>query len=60
VSHFDSDALAAKLASLGFTEIEDLGPPQIAARYFPQRASSAPATGGHILRAATFWTRDRG
>jgi methyltransferase (TIGR00027 family) len=60
VSHFDSDALAAKLSALGFTEIEDLGPPQIAARYFPRRASSAPATGGHIVRAAANWVGQAG
>jgi len=54
VSYFESDALAARLTALGFTGIEDLGPPQIAARYFPQRVSSAPAKGGHIVRADTF------
>ena len=54
VSYFESDALAAKLMALGFTEVEDLGPPQIAARYFPQRAGSAPGKGGHIVRAGTF------
>jgi O-methyltransferase involved in polyketide biosynthesis len=54
VSYFDSDALGAKLRALGFTEIEDLGPPQIAARYFSQRAGSARGKGGHIVRAATF------
>lgn len=54
VSYFESDALAARLVALGFREIEDLGPPQIAARYFPQRVASVPAKGGHIVRAATF------
>jgi hypothetical protein len=54
VSYFESDALAAKLMALGFTEVEDLGPPQIAARNFPQRAGSAPGKGGHIVRAGTF------
>jgi methyltransferase (TIGR00027 family) len=53
VSYFESDALAAKLKALGFTDVEDLGPPQIAARYFPQRAVTAPATGGHIVRASS-------
>jgi methyltransferase (TIGR00027 family) len=52
VSYFESDVLGAKLMSLGFTQVEDLGPPQIAARYFPQRAGMAPAKGGHIVRAA--------
>jgi methyltransferase (TIGR00027 family) len=54
VSYFESEALAAKLMTLGFTEIEDLGPPRIAARYFPQRVGSAPGNGGHIVRASTF------
>jgi methyltransferase (TIGR00027 family) len=52
-SYFEPDGLHAKLAAIGFPEVEDLGPPQIAARYFPGRAASAPARGGHILRAAT-------
>jgi methyltransferase (TIGR00027 family) len=54
VSYFESDELGAKLRAVGFTEIEDLGPPQIAARYFPLRAGAAAAKGGHIVRAATF------
>jgi methyltransferase (TIGR00027 family) len=53
VSYFESAALAVRLAALGFTAIEDLGPPQIAARYYPRRADSAPARGGHIVLAAT-------
>jgi len=52
LSYFDTDQLHAGLMDLGFTEIEDLGPPQIAFRYFPSRAISFPDTGGHILRAA--------
>jgi methyltransferase (TIGR00027 family) len=54
VSYFDSDELRAKLTALGFIEIEDLGPPQIVARYFPHRAGAASDKGGHIVRAATF------
>jgi methyltransferase (TIGR00027 family) len=53
VNYFETDQLYAKLTGLGFIEIEDLGPPQIAARYFPNRLESAPETGGHILRAVT-------
>ena len=45
--------LRAKLLALGFTEVEDLGPREIAARYFPNRAVTLPDKGGHILRAAT-------
>jgi methyltransferase (TIGR00027 family) len=53
LSHFDPDQLHAKLRTLGFSEIEDLGPPQIRARYFPSRTGSLPDKGGHVLRAAT-------
>lgn len=53
VNYFESGKLRRKLSGLGFSEIEDLGPPQIAARYFPNRAASIPEKGGHILRAAT-------
>jgi methyltransferase (TIGR00027 family) len=53
LSFFDADDLHSKLRSLGFTEIEDLGPPQIAARYFPHRAINSPDKGGHILHATT-------
>jgi methyltransferase (TIGR00027 family) len=53
VNHFEAEKLRAKLMGLGFTSIEDLGPPEIAARYFPSRAASVPTRGGHILCAAT-------
>ena len=52
-SCFEPDPLRAKLTDLGFSEVEDLGPRQIAARYFPGRGISASDRGGHILRAAT-------
>jgi methyltransferase (TIGR00027 family) len=54
VSYFESDPLGAKLRALGFSEIEDLGPLQIAARYFPPRAGAVPDRGGHIVRASMF------
>lgn len=53
LNYFEADDLRAKLMALGFSEIEDLGPPQIAARYFPNRASTLPDKGGHVLRATT-------
>ena len=49
--HNQAQSLRVKLLGLGFPGIEDLGPPQIAARYFPSRASFAPERGGHILHA---------
>jgi O-methyltransferase involved in polyketide biosynthesis len=53
LNYFEADELHAKLIALGFSEVEDLGPRQIAARYFPNRVSSLPDRGGHILRATT-------
>ncbi len=53
VNHFEGDALRAELIETGFKTIEDLGPREIAARWFPHRAGSAPSKGGHILHAAT-------
>jgi methyltransferase (TIGR00027 family) len=50
-SYFEADQLHVKLKTLGFKEIEDLGPAQIAARYFPDRLITPPDKGGHVLRA---------
>ena len=52
VTYFEADALRANLTALGFTEIEDLGPAQIASRYFGRKGDSLPDRGGHILRAS--------
>jgi methyltransferase (TIGR00027 family) len=51
-SYFESENLRARLMDCGFREVEDLGPPQIAARYFPNRAAT-PEKGGHMVRAST-------
>jgi methyltransferase (TIGR00027 family) len=53
ITYFEAEKLHAKLAALGFAEIEDLGPAQIASRYFPGRASTLPDKGGHVMRATT-------
>jgi methyltransferase (TIGR00027 family) len=53
LSYFEPDELRAKLMRLGFSKVEDLGPPQIVSRYLPHRVSTAPQRGGHILRATT-------
>ena len=50
-TYFDTDDLHQRLNALGFDELEDLGPSQIAARYL-QRPGSTRDKGGHILRAA--------
>lgn len=52
-TRFDPPGLHARLSALGFTEIEDLGPADLAARYWPQRAAVGPRRGGHVLHAAT-------
>jgi methyltransferase (TIGR00027 family) len=51
-NHFESDALHARLKELGFRDVEDLGWPEIAARFFPGRAVSSGG-GGHVICAAT-------
>jgi methyltransferase (TIGR00027 family) len=53
VNYFEADELHAKLTALGFSDVEDLGPRQIAALYFPRRVNTLPDKGGHILRAST-------
>jgi methyltransferase (TIGR00027 family) len=52
-SYFEAEQLRGKLLELGFREVEDLGPPQIAERYFPNRVASMPEKGGHVVRAST-------
>ena len=52
-TYFESEKLRGRLMVVGFTEVEDLGPPQIASRYFPDRAAPVPGRGGHILLATT-------
>jgi len=53
INHFEPDPLRARLVGLGFSEVEDLGPSQIASRYLPMLVAQVPEKGGHILRAAT-------
>ncbi len=56
LTHFEPQELHGKLAGLGFREIEDLGPPEIRARYFPSSTGPLPERGGHVLRATTVRT----
>jgi O-methyltransferase involved in polyketide biosynthesis len=49
LSFFDPAELRLALTRLGFSDIEDLAPMQVAARYGVQRDPDAP--GGHIVRA---------
>jgi len=56
-SHFETETLLATLIGLGMSDIEDLGPVQIRARFFPNyRGTPGNNIGGHIVRAAS----DRG
>jgi methyltransferase (TIGR00027 family) len=54
ITYFEADKLRPRLLDLGFTEIADLGPPQLAARYYPQRLAQGPVhdRGGHVLLAS--------
>jgi methyltransferase (TIGR00027 family) len=51
-NHFDSKALHARLKALGFRQLEDLGWPEIVARFFPGRPVSSGGS-AHVLRAST-------
>jgi hypothetical protein len=52
-AYFDPPALHAQLTALGFSEIEDLGAEEVAARYAPGRAPTRRGAGARMLRAAT-------
>ncbi len=52
VNYFESDLLRRGLRDLGFHSIEDLGPAEISARFFSNRAGPIPEKGGHVLHAA--------
>lgn len=51
LTYFEPPVLHALLTELGFTEIEDLGPPGLAARYWPGAGRSIPERGGHVVLA---------
>lgn len=55
ISYFVPAMLHARLAELGFAEIDDLNPRHIAARYYPDlpNRGNISETGGHIIRAST-------
>ena len=52
-SYFETPRLCAELTALGFNRVDDLGPEQVAARFFPAAERSASGRGGHIVHAAT-------
>lgn len=53
LSYFEPTDLKALLLELGFTAVEDLGPPELAERYWPGAARLAPRRGGHVIFART-------
>lgn len=53
ITYFEAEKLHVRMRELGFAAIEDLGPAQIASRYFPHRTGTLPEKGGHVLHAAT-------
>lgn len=53
VTHFETEKLRKRLTAMGYVSIADLGPPQIAARFYPRYASPVCKNGGHVLHAST-------
>ena len=58
-NYFDTDVLTERLRGLGFTDMQDWGPAQIAARFFPGRVANPTNRGGHILRASQSLAQSR-
>jgi len=52
-TYFETEHLLTTLADLGFSNVEDLGPAEIRARYFPSDRGSLSNEGGHLVHAAT-------
>ena len=51
LTYFEPEGIATDLRGHGFTEIEDLGPAGMAARYFNRPDVPPETPGGHVLRA---------
>jgi methyltransferase (TIGR00027 family) len=51
LTYFEPDEIAEELAGLGFGTIEDLGPSQLAARFFGRPDVPPNTPGGHVLHA---------
>jgi len=50
-TYFGPAEIAAELASRGFGDLEDLGPAQLAERYFDRPGVPPETPGGHVIRA---------
>jgi methyltransferase (TIGR00027 family) len=54
LTHFDPPELARLLHAIGFARLEDMGPEDLAVRYFgAEPGATAPGGGGHVMRAQT-------
>ena len=53
ITYFETDKLRSQLTEMGFVAIEDEGPQQMFARFFPEFAGYIPEKGGHVLHATT-------
>ncbi|MGX6602907.1 class I SAM-dependent methyltransferase [Micromonosporaceae bacterium Da 78-11] len=51
LTYFEPEEIAADLRAKGFTEIEDLGPAGLAARFFDRPDVPPETPGGHVLHA---------
>jgi methyltransferase (TIGR00027 family) len=52
-SYLDTASLCSKMSAAGFRHVDDIGPAELAERYFPEAEQSAPTRGGHIMHAST-------
>ena len=52
-SYFDTASLCAKMSAAGFRHVRDVGPGELATRFFPATEPAAPARGGHVMHAST-------
>ncbi|GAB2626450.1 S-adenosyl-L-methionine-dependent methyltransferase [Paractinoplanes abujensis] len=51
LTYFEPSEIASQLGSSGFGEIEDLGPSELASRFFGRDDVPPGTAGGHVLRA---------
>jgi hypothetical protein len=52
-TYLDTAPLCARMREVGFRHVEDIGPAEIAARFFPEAERAAPTRGGHLMHAST-------
>lgn len=52
-SYFDTAPLRARMRETGFRRVDDIGPSEIATRFFPEAERTAPTRGGHLMHAST-------